>query len=302
MLLSNLTDLAIRAHNWTSFDPEKRGANLVKEFSTELSGDLQTIRNFAAKYQAEDKLDAALDRYEEKYRNYFTGWVYAKSRCFSAMITGPAKFPVRRHEKANNAERGHYEKFREWREKALKGIEKSFKPEVTVDGELSRYEKKLAELQKLQEAMKAANIIIRKAAPTMVDQLLALGFSPESVRSLITPDFMNRVGFPPYRLQNNLAMIKDTERRLGAMRQRKQAITATGESSEVTIGEVRVVFNTAADRIQLLYQGKPDAETIGKLKSNAFRWSPSNKAWQRNLNTAGRWAAERVLGCELPLK
>jgi hypothetical protein len=36
-------------------------------------------------------------------------------------------------------------------------------------------------------------------------------------------------------------------------------------------------------RLQLFFDGKPAQEIIKLLKSNAFKWAPSNMAWQRQL-------------------
>lgn len=49
------------------------------------------------------------------------------------------------------------------------------------------------------------------------------------------------------------------------------------------------------DRIQIIYDGKPERDVIDKLKHNGFRWSPSQGAWQRQLNRNGRMAVNRVL-------
>lgn len=35
------------------------------------------------------------------------------------------------------------------------------------------------------------------------------------------------------------------------------------------------------NRIKIIYDSKPSAETIEKLKSNGFKWAPSEGAWQR---------------------
>lgn len=48
-------------------------------------------------------------------------------------------------------------------------------------------------------------------------------------------------------------------------------------------GSVKVVYNTEQNRLQLLFPGKPEAEMIRKLKQHGFKWSPRNKAWQRQL-------------------
>jgi hypothetical protein len=57
----------------------------------------------------------------------------------------------------------------------------------------------------------------------------------------------------------------------------------------------RLVQNTTLDRVQLVFDGKPDPETIALLKSRAFRWSPREGAWQRQLTRNGMWAAEAVV-------
>lgn len=52
--------------------------------------------------------------------------------------------------------------------------------------------------------------------------------------------------------------------------------------------------NTSINRIQLIFDDIPSEETRKLLKSYGFRWSPYNKAWQRQLNSNGEWAVERV--------
>lgn len=56
----------------------------------------------------------------------------------------------------------------------------------------------------------------------------------------------------------------------------------------------KIVLNKAIDRVQLVFDGKPDADIITQLKSRAFRWSPREGAWQRQLTQNGVWAAEAV--------
>lgn len=63
---------------------------------------------------------------------------------------------------------------------------------------------------------------------------------------------------------------------------------------EHQIGDVRLVRNTAIDRIQFLFPGKPDDETRQQLKRNGFRWSPREGAWQRQLTNNGIDAARRI--------
>lgn len=64
---------------------------------------------------------------------------------------------------------------------------------------------------------------------------------------------------------------------------------------ETSAGAVEIKENADMARIQLIFPDKPDDTTRRVLKANGFRWSPSQGAWQRHLNEAGRYAAQRVL-------
>ena len=45
----------------------------------------------------------------------------------------------------------------------------------------------------------------------------------------------------------------------------------------------RVEMNREDNRLQVFFDGKPDADTRAELKSSGFRWAPSVGAWQRQL-------------------
>ena len=45
----------------------------------------------------------------------------------------------------------------------------------------------------------------------------------------------------------------------------------------------------------MLNNGKPTPAVIAILKMHAFRWAPSERAWQRQLNGAGRMHTDLVL-------
>jgi hypothetical protein len=64
-------------------------------------------------------------------------------------------------------------------------------------------------------------------------------------------------------------------------------ITINGES-------VEVVRNNDITRLQLIFEGKPEADTRAKLKSNGFRWAPSQMAWQRLLNSNSESALRAI--------
>lgn len=73
------------------------------------------------------------------------------------------------------------------------------------------------------------------------------------------------------------------------------AEAATIEHRSIEFPGVKLVQNTTLDRIQLLFDGKPDPDTIRDLKGEAFRWSPREGAWQRKNTNNGVQAAYRIL-------
>ena len=53
--------------------------------------------------------------------------------------------------------------------------------------------------------------------------------------------------------------------------------------------------NVTDGRIRFKFDGKPRQEIIDIMKSRGFRWSPSNKAWQRQNTPNGVWSAKKVM-------
>lgn len=157
---------------------------------------------------------------------------------------------------------------------------------------VTKLAEKIETAKKVQAQMKAANKIIRSKVKdeAKILTLRAEGFTEANAKALLEPDFCGRVGFAAYQLQNNNANIRRMEKRLEELRQRPTETTTT-ERDGVTIVE-----NADENRIQLIFDGKPPAEVRQILKSNGFRWSRYNTAWQRHLNAAGRHAANTALG------
>jgi len=103
---------------------------------------------------------------------------------------------------------------------------------------------------------------------------------------------------PPYVLQNLSGNIKNVRDRI-ALLERQAAEAAAHKEENAVIAETesyKLVKNYEENRIQFLFSGKPDEEVRTLLKHWGFRWSPSNSAWQRQLNNAGLYAAEFVVG------
>lgn len=152
-------------------------------------------------------------------------------------------------------------------------------------------EEKLEDLKNLQELMKAANKAIRlKDTEAGDDRLRELGFSEEEIKKLRTPDFCNRLGYASYELTNNNANIHRIEGRIKSLKAAKERGT-----SEQEFKTFKAVENTETMRYQIIFDGKPDADVRTLLKSNGFKWAPSQGAWQRQITANGKWAFNRVI-------
>ena len=158
---------------------------------------------------------------------------------------------------------------------------------------------KIAAAEKLQATMKAANQIVRNPRLTddeKVAQIVATcGLRDTSALELLKPDFGGRFGFPDYQLTNNGANIRRMQQRL------KGLANESGRAS-VTLPFAwgRVEDNAEACRVRIYHDVKPSPETIGKLKTHGFHWTPSLGCWQRLRNDSARYAATRITGVSWP--
>ena len=99
----------------------------------------------------------------------------------SAYIAGPANFPVQRAEKANDAERKRMEELTEWQERAQHAVKRNLgllPPSGVITSDdpeaLEKLRKKLADREKMQEVMKAANKNVRDRKMTDAEKISAL--------------------------------------------------------------------------------------------------------------------------------
>lgn len=287
MLLQNLLELCTRAHYGTSHSPEARGKYYVESYSNMLAEDLTKL--------PEDKREA----YQAKYIALFTAWMRAKCNCISTMIAGPSNFPVRRAQKANRTEEARQSKFMQFRERYFSALAKAARAaKKAATDPIEELKKDIEAREKLQETMKAANKIIKGTKATREQKelaLLAIGIPQDEIGKLFERDFCGRIGFADYLLTNNLANIKRQKARLAELEAKEKAKQESATVETERPDGVRVVQNREADRLQLFFPGKPDTKTISSLKAKAFKWSPSNGCWQRQLTSNAIYAAKDIL-------
>lgn len=93
-----------------------------------------------------------------------------------------------------------------------------------------------------------------------------------------------------YVLANLGANIRTVAKRIETLEKQEQM-----EARPDVVGNGYIIReNKEANRIQFLFEGKPDDATRTLLKRNGFRWSPTESAWQTWLTNRGRHLAVRV--------
>lgn len=303
------------ANNW-SFMRDK-GGYYEKMANSELD-------DFRSKFKRDDLTDEQkkfLDQREEEYAKLVTDQyndlLYRQGTNPSSMVAGPANFNTRRFERKQQAEFNSQNEFNEKKkrftentEKQLKGMEPEekqiaywrngkWKHGETISTDDPLAEKKLSaklEYQKeTQQKMKDANAYYRKNG-TME------GFSGFSESTNQKLDYAlnnpNRWGekkpFQSYELTNNNQQIKATESRLKQMQQQKATASSSGGGGGSSFNGGQIIRNTDMNRLQIKFDGIPDAATRQQLKSNGWRWSPKNGVWQRQLTANAEASAKRI--------
>ena len=285
---------ACSSYNLSSFSPDERGESDIASHEKELHEDLQSMP------------EEQRERYTENYKRYFSAIIAANSRCASAMITGPARFNTARNEKACNSLNKSVAAFREWRERALDSIRKA--------AEAAKPEE-----QRVEEEWQKVKATIDDTAATIcgIDSGTVRGYS----RALFVSNLAGRLSTYVNHgnveiIDHAIARIREwngkakkpvvTERHsifkfpeLTRKVHEKQQERANRGNREVPFESGKVVYNFEEDRLQILFDKIPDTEMRTTLKRNAFKWSPRNQAWQRQLTVNAVRAAEVALNINL---
>ncbi len=237
-----------------------------------------------------DKIDRLLDTYCRKLAANMNHHNEIMARVPSVMIAGPSNFPCGKKEKQNAAMDSNMQ---EWRDiqGLLDKIRSTGMGGISADDPdaVSKLQAKLANLQESQETMKAVNAYYRKhktldGCPSLSPQTI------EKLKSDMAQGWhLEDKPFASWALSNNSAEIRRVKARIESLTRKEQTPFVGWEFDG---GKVEI--NREENRLQVFFDGKPDADTRAELKGGGFRWSPSAKAWQRQLTDNAFWAADSI--------
>ena len=190
--------------------------------------------------------------------------------------------------KQNAARNRNYGEYAEI-EKLLDKIRSTGRGGISADDDLAveKLTKKLEGMESQQAMMKAVNAYYRKhktleGCPELTAEQV------EKVKASMSQDWRkDPVPFPSYLLTNNNANIRRVRQRIEELSHKAEFVGWTFPGGEAKVNE-------AENRLQLIFEDKPDADTRQALKSEGFKWAPSQGAWQRQLNQNAIRAAARL--------
>lgn len=279
------------ANDYRSFSDYKPGSASAA-YAAQCARAAEIAQRQKAKFPAmADRIDKLLDRYCRRLAEWTNKQNRIGCMCPSILIAGPDGINPAKKQKQMAA----FDK----NQKAFKALEAILHQLETAgsggiqSGEADaaeKLQKKLDALEAQRERMKAVNQFYRKHGT--LDGCPALS---DVEREKLASDMAAgwHLGKDPYAaftLSNMGAEIRRLKERVSAISKAQ----ADGLKEEQREG-VKIVEDPETMRIKLIFDDKPDEQTREALKSNGFRWAPSAGAWQRVLNTNGRFAADRVL-------
>ncbi len=205
--------------------------------------------------EAQERLDRLFDWYKGAYAKWVNKYNANGANHVSQMISGASNYNMRKHEKYLSREGKLWEEYDE-----LKNI--NYKIQSIVNGDkiiksddknaIEKLKDKLAKAQEEHQGYKDYNVKARKE-----------GKEPH----------------PAWVLSNSNGRIKSIKDRIARLERLAKQAEATPQL-EQEINGIKIIDNLEAQRLQIIFPGKPDADIRTKLKKNGFRWSPTNGAWQ----------------------
>ena len=237
-----------------------------------------------------EKIDSLLDTYARKLAANMNKGFEIDARVPSILIAGGSNFPVRKKEKQNAARDTNY---REWQDiqGLLDKIRSTGMGGISADDPqaVQKLEKKLAGLEKAQETMKAVNAYYRKHKTLDGCPHLSAESIEKMKADMASQWHIEDKPYPTWALSNNSGEIRRVKERIKSLSQQREIGYVSWEFEG---GKVEA--NTEANRLQILFEEKPDAATREELKSNGFRWSPKAEAWQRQLTDNAYRSADYI--------
>lgn len=246
-----------------------------------------------------DKLDALLNSYARRLAQWTNDYNRNQASYPSQFIAGAGNFNMRKHNRQMSREDSLWEEYRQI-EAILDKIRSVGTGPVDLADPHARemLTERLNSQRQMLEDAKTANAYYRKhktleGCPGLSEKNRAWLTRPGVFASGDgSPISQYGSPFPAYELASIRGKIERTEQRLAELDRREQQAAESQTGTAFDGGQI--VRNIDLNRLQILFDAIPDADTRAALKQNGFRWSPKNQAWQRQLTDNAERAARQV--------
>lgn len=244
------------------------------------------------------KLDALLDSYSRQLADWYNRRNRNTASCPSVLICGGSNFPVAKKQRQNAREDKLMEEYRQI-QAILNRIRSTGTGPIDFADPNARQmlQERITALEELQRRAKAMNAHYRKQKTMQGFPGLSNSAAAIIDQQLSAPMSIAQVPCPSYELTSIREKIKRAKARLEEYdRLHSEKENPSGEGFQFGALSGIMVRNTQENRLQLIFDQIPPEELRQALKSNGFRWSPRNRAWQRQLTAAAETAARHILG------
>lgn len=244
------------------------------------------------------KLDDLLDRYARRLAEWTNAYNRNGASCPSVLVCGAGNFLTRKKARQNAREDKLWQEYKEI-QSILDKIKSIGTGPVDLADPNAReiLTEKLQRLQKELDDRKAMNAHYRKHGSfsgfpgLSADEAEKISAEFEKTKSKCP--WIDKP-FPSYELASLRGKIKRVRARLDEL-DKLNARRENPDQEEKHDG-FWIVRNAEQNRLQILFDEKPDDKTREALKAHGFRWSPKNGVWQRQLTQNAERAARIALG------
>ncbi len=302
-------DRAYAGSQHISHSPQKRARSIQEGYVQHMEGLEKEMSALATTPEQKAALDSELERYKAGYLKHLYAQLDADANTVSPMVAGRSNFNYKQNNKRMTAADRRREEFIEWQQRAQDSIKRelsdartteqvqsdkwskvrndidgSFAPLYGIDNKAGRY----AGFNKSAFTSSIKNKLTTLAKNGEVETVnQALDHIRQLQEGMNKPAFTNR---------NKIWQLGEQAQQARTAQAAPTQTTPTEEPSSYSFDGGTIVRNTEEDRLQIIFDGKPDAAMREKLKGASWRWSPTNEAWQRKLTTNAEHSAQSITG------
>jgi hypothetical protein len=300
-----------RSYSWISFDPDTRAERDIKQWG-------EIFYSLYNSLSEEAKKQGVLEAYNTAFDNGYTALlklereiIATRSKTFSTGITGGAGITEKQVSTNEKRMRQQSEKSELWNQKydklhkLLEKIAKNKPEDLYEEGDIikstdnnamTKLQQKLKMLQDRKTMLKNG-VVAAKEYQKNKDLSVFKKYNIDEETTKTIVNHIDKGGKPTEKdMYNWFTMpylnrdIKEVEKRIAILEKNQAKGT-----DEILIEGGKIVHNGEAQRLQIFFDGIPSKEVREVLKSHAFKWAPTAKAWQRTLTENAKYAVNQYL-------